>query len=134
VIAKVTACCVTNIASTLAFRGAKGYRQEPRRVHLDLGCAEQTQRSQEWQHHRRELSLRPTLWQAQGKDGQRVKKTAGSSNLYYAFTHYEIASSTVTKYYFFAGQRIAMNKGGTLTYLHSDHPSTSSGQALAALC
>ena len=54
-------------------------------------------------------------------DGQRVKKTAGSSNLYYPFTHYEIAGSTVTKYYFFAGQRIAMNKGGTLTYLHSDH-------------
>jgi len=67
-------------------------------------------------------------------DEQRVKKTAGSSNLYYPFTHYEIAGSTITKYYFFAGQRIAMNKGGTLTYLHSDHPSTSSGQALAALC
>ncbi len=54
-------------------------------------------------------------------DGQRVKKTAGSSNLYYPFTHYGIAGSTVTKYYFFAVQRIAMNKGGTLYYLHSDH-------------
>ncbi len=54
-------------------------------------------------------------------DGQRVKKTAGSSNLYYPFAHYEIAGSTITKYYFFAGQRIAMNKGGTLYYLHSDH-------------
>ncbi len=54
-------------------------------------------------------------------DGQRVKKTAGSSNLYYPFAHYEIAGSTITKYYFFAGQRVAMNKGGTLYYLHSDH-------------
>jgi hypothetical protein len=41
-------------------------------------------------------------------DGQRIKKIVGSSTRYYPFAHYEIAGSTVTKYYF---------------------PSTSSGQA-----
>lgn len=28
---------------------------------------------------------------------------------------------TTTKYYMVNGQRVAMNKGGTITHLHSDH-------------
>ncbi|MCW1968988.1 MAG: hypothetical protein KIH69_012830 [Anaerolineae bacterium] len=29
-------------------------------------------------------------------------------------------TASVTSYYLFGGQRVAMNKGGTLTYLHGD--------------
>jgi RHS repeat-associated protein len=36
------------------------------------------------------------------------------------FPHYEVTGSTVTKYYFFAGQRIAMKVGATLYFLHGD--------------
>jgi RHS repeat-associated protein len=47
---------------------------------------------------------------------------SGSTTTYYPFPHYEVSGSTVTKYYFFAGQRIAMKRGnGPLTYLHPDH-------------
>jgi RHS repeat-associated protein len=53
-------------------------------------------------------------------DGQRVKKTVGATSTYYYFPHYEVTGSTVTKYYFFAGQRIAMRVGNTLYYLHGD--------------
>jgi RHS repeat-associated protein len=54
-------------------------------------------------------------------DGQRVKKTVGSTNTYYISALYEISGSTVIKYYYFNGQRIAMKKSTTLTYLHADH-------------
>ena len=54
-------------------------------------------------------------------DGQRVKKTVGSASTYYPFAHYEVDNGVVVKYYFFGGQRVAMKRGGTLTYLHSDH-------------
>jgi RHS repeat-associated protein len=37
------------------------------------------------------------------------------------FAHYEVSNGVMTKYYFFAGQRIAMKRDGVLTYLHSDH-------------
>jgi RHS repeat-associated protein len=46
---------------------------------------------------------------------------------YYPFPHYEVQVSatnvtTTTKYYFFAGQRIAMQRGSEpLTFLHGDH-------------
>ena len=54
-----------------------------------------------------------------------MKKTVGSTVSLYPFAHYEITAPqglpTVTKYYFFAGMRIAMKQGSTLTYLHSDH-------------
>ena len=30
-------------------------------------------------------------------------------------------TTTITKYYFFNGQRVAMRQNGTLTYLHGDH-------------
>jgi hypothetical protein len=47
--------------------------------------------------------------------------------------HYEknVATGTVTKYYYFHGQRVAMRKGGVLYYLVGDHPSLHSGQASA---
>jgi len=54
-------------------------------------------------------------------DGNRVKKTVGSIATFYPFPHYEMTGSTVTKYYFFNGQRIAMNKGGVERYLLTDH-------------
>jgi RHS repeat-associated protein len=54
-------------------------------------------------------------------NGQRVKKSVGSTSTYYPFPHYEVSGGVVTKYYFFAGQRVAMQSGGTLSYLHSDH-------------
>jgi len=34
-------------------------------------------------------------------------------------------SSTVTKYYYIGGQRVALRQGGTLYYLLMDHPSAS---------
>ena len=37
------------------------------------------------------------------------------------FARYEVSNDVVTKYYSFAGQRIAMKRDGILTYLHSDH-------------
>lgn len=39
--------------------------------------------------------------------------------------YYEVTGSTITKYYYFGGQRVAMKQGSAVTYLHSDHPSTS---------
>jgi RHS repeat-associated protein len=58
-------------------------------------------------------------------DGQRVKKTVGATSTYYFFPHYEVSgdgvTTTITKYYFFAGMRIAMRTGSTLYYLHGDH-------------
>lgn len=38
----------------------------------------------------------------------------------------------VKKYYYANGQRVAMRHDDVVYYIHSDHPSTSSGQALAA--
>ncbi|MEK6751814.1 MAG: hypothetical protein AABZ00_06075 [Chloroflexota bacterium] len=40
--------------------------------------------------------------------------------------HYEVTNGTAAKYYFAGSQRIAMKTGSTLTYLLSDHVSTSS--------
>jgi hypothetical protein len=57
-------------------------------------------------------------------DGIRVKKVSSSATTYYPFPHYEVSGSTVTKYYFFSGQRVAMKEGSTLTYLHGDHLSS----------
>jgi len=48
-------------------------------------------------------------------------KILSSTITYYISPLYEVSGSTVTKYYFFGGQRIAMKRGTTLTYLHSDH-------------
>jgi hypothetical protein len=40
----------------------------------------------------------------------------------YPFSHYEISAGVVTKYYFFAGMRVAMKVGANpITYLNGDH-------------
>ncbi len=74
------------------------------------------------------------------ENGIRLKKVVGSKSVYYPFAHYEPlvngATTTVTKYYFFGGQRIATRQGSTLKHLHSDHLGgtvleTSGGFALA---
>jgi hypothetical protein len=54
-------------------------------------------------------------------NGQRIRKISNGTTTLYPFPHYEISGGVVTKYYFFAGQRIAQRTGSTLTYLHSDH-------------
>jgi RHS repeat-associated protein len=57
--------------------------------------------------------------------------------VFYVGGIYEVQGGTVTKYYYAAGQRVAMRKNGAVTYLHGDHlGSTSlatdaSGQPLA---
>ncbi len=53
--------------------------------------------------------------------GIRVKKTVGGVATYYPFAHYEVAGNTAVKYYFFNGQRVAMKRGSTFSYLHTDH-------------
>jgi len=52
-------------------------------------------------------------------DGNRVKKVSGSVATYYVSAAYEVTGSTVTKYIYLNGQRIAMERGSTVTYLHS---------------
>ncbi len=66
-------------------------------------------------------------------DGRRVKKgvTSGGQNTttYYVGNHYEVevapgSVTTVTKYYYFGSQRVAMSRGGIFTYLYGDHSTT----------
>ncbi len=64
-------------------------------------------------------------------NGGRVRKTSGITTTYSFFPHYEeeeVAGSATTaiRYYSFNGQRIAVKRGGTLSYLHRDHLSSSS--------
>gem|GEM_PF-3121317 len=55
-------------------------------------------------------------------DGKRVKSTVnGTTTTNFVGTHYEVAGSTVTKYYYAGAQRIAMRTNGTLNYLLGDH-------------
>ena len=58
-------------------------------------------------------------------DGRRVKSvvstSVGSTTTFFVGAHYEVAGSSVTKYYFAGSQRIAMRKDTTLYYLLSDH-------------
>jgi RHS repeat-associated protein len=56
-------------------------------------------------------------------DGNRVKTVSNGTTTIYAGSHYEKNTTTgeVTKYYYFGGQRVAMRKGLTLSWLHSDH-------------
>jgi RHS repeat-associated protein len=70
-------------------------------------------------------------------NGNRVKKVDASGTTYYVGGIYEVQGDTVTKYYYAAGQRVAMRQDGVVYYLHADHlGSTSlatdaSGQPLA---
>ncbi|MEZ4707375.1 MAG: hypothetical protein R3A44_09230 [Caldilineaceae bacterium] len=45
----------------------------------------------------------------------------GGATTFYPFAHYEVTGSTNTKYYTFNGMRVAMRKGSTLYYIHTDH-------------
>ena len=72
-------------------------------------------------------------------NGNRVKVTSGVTTTVYVGAHYEVQGATVTKYYYLGGQRIAMRVQGDpdpakngIFYLHADHPSLRSGQALGS--
>ena len=56
-------------------------------------------------------------------DGARVKTVIGGITTVQIGNHYEknLNTGEVTKYYYFGGQRVAMRKGSTLNWLHSDH-------------
>ena len=54
-------------------------------------------------------------------DGNRVKKVENGVTTYYVGGYYEKQGSTITKYYYAGGQRIAMRKGSVVYYLHGDH-------------
>jgi RHS repeat-associated protein len=54
-------------------------------------------------------------------DGKRIKSVIGSETTLFVGSHYEVTDGTVTKYYFTGATRIAMRKGGTLSYLLGDH-------------
>ena len=58
-----------------------------------------------------------------GATGALAKKVDGSGTTTYVEDLYEkqLTSGQETKYYWFAGRRVAMNKGGTLSYLLADH-------------
>ncbi|HBA84847.1 MAG TPA: hypothetical protein DCZ95_12200 [Verrucomicrobia bacterium] len=53
--------------------------------------------------------------------GRRVKKTESGIVTYYFSPLYEIENGTAIKYYYADGELVAQDKGGTLTYYHSDH-------------
>ncbi|MDE3088802.1 MAG: hypothetical protein KGJ80_05405 [Chloroflexota bacterium] len=50
-----------------------------------------------------------------------MKKVVGSTATYYVGNYYEVSGATVTKYYYFGAQRVAMKQGTAVTYLHGDH-------------
>jgi hypothetical protein len=51
----------------------------------------------------------------------RVKATLGGSTTVYVGNYYEKEGSTVRKYYYAGGARLAMREAGTLYYLLTDH-------------
>jgi len=44
-----------------------------------------------------------------------------STTTYFVGNYYEVTGTSVTKYYYAGGQRIAMRSNGTLNYLIGDH-------------
>jgi RHS repeat-associated protein len=54
-------------------------------------------------------------------DNHRVKGTAGGVTTAYIGNYYEVAGSTVKKYYYAGSQRVAMKAGTTLYWLLGDH-------------
>jgi hypothetical protein len=65
-------------------------------------------------------------------DGQQVAQTINNVTTYFVGNYYEKTGSTVTKYYYAGGVRVAVRTGSTVYYLLGDHPSASSGQAWGA--
>jgi RHS repeat-associated protein len=59
-------------------------------------------------------------------DGARVKSTINGTVTGFVGTYYEKTGSTVTKYYYAGGDRIATRTGSTLNYLLSDHMGSTS--------
>ncbi len=55
-----------------------------------------------------------------------------STTTYYVGKYYEVTGSTVTKYYYFGAQRVAMKQGSTVTYLYGDHLGSTSVTADAS--
>ena len=54
-------------------------------------------------------------------DGNRVLRIGPEGTTIYIGDHFEKQGAVVTKYYYAAGQRIAMRVGGVVYWLHSDH-------------
>ena len=54
-------------------------------------------------------------------DGARVKSIINGTTTYFVGNYYEVTGSTVTKYYYAGGSRVAMREGSTVYYLLSDH-------------
>ncbi|MEZ4864097.1 MAG: hypothetical protein R3C14_22465 [Caldilineaceae bacterium] len=54
-------------------------------------------------------------------DNQRVKGTAGGVTTVYVGNYYEVAGSTVKKYYYAGNARVAMKSGSTASWLLGDH-------------
>jgi RHS repeat-associated protein len=54
-------------------------------------------------------------------DGVRVAQTIDGVTTYFVGNYYEKTGSTITKYYYSGGQRVAMRKSGTVYYLFGDH-------------
>ena len=54
-------------------------------------------------------------------DGQRVKATFGGTTTVYIGDYYEQTGSTIRKYYYAGGQRVAMRENSTVYYLLTDH-------------
>ena len=51
-------------------------------------------------------------------DGNRVKSTINNVTTYFVGNYYEVTGSTVTKYYYIGGQRVAMRTGSSTYDLH----------------
>ena len=54
-------------------------------------------------------------------DGRLVTATLANTTTFYAGGHYEQTGSTVRKYYYHAGKRVAMREGSTPYWLATDH-------------
>jgi RHS repeat-associated protein len=64
-------------------------------------------------------------------DGNRVAQTVNGVTTYFVGNYYEVTGSTVTKYYYAGGQRVAMRtdtipQNSTLSYLLADHLNSTS--------
>lgn len=53
-------------------------------------------------------------------DGNRVQSAIGGATTTFVGNYYEVTGQSITKYYYAGGSRVAMNAGGTVSYLLSD--------------
>jgi YD repeat-containing protein len=84
--------------------------------------------TQTWDYDNRLISVtgngQTTTYTYDG-NGALLKKVVGSTTTIYVGNYYEKTGSVIRKYYYFAGQRVAMRDGSTVYYLVTDHPSAS---------